>query len=79
MYPDIACDKGSFGPRCGEKCGRCRDFQQCFHIDGACLTGCDPGFEGDLCKTCKLKYIIIVEIKNLWGFFMTFFFCKGKQ
>lgn len=62
MYPDIECDKGSFGTRCGEKCGRCRDFHQCFHIDGACLTGCDPGFEGDLCKTCKLKYIIIVEI-----------------
>lgn len=78
MYFDIVCDKGLFGFRCGEKCGCCCDFQQCFYIDGVCLMGCDFGFEGDLCKICKLKYIIIVEIQILWGFFYDFFFCKEK-
>lgn len=48
-----ACDKGSFGDNCSETCGHCRDKDKCSNINGKCLTGCDAGHQGDLCKTCK--------------------------
>lgn len=73
MYFDIVCDKGLFGFRCGEKCGCCCDFQQCFYIDGVCLMGCDFGFEGDLCKICKLIYNYCRNLEFV-GFFYDFFF-----
>eukprot|EP00105_Crassostrea_gigas_P043578 XP_019927726.1 PREDICTED: protein jagged-1b isoform X2 [Crassostrea gigas] len=46
-----ACDRGSYGYDCKETCGHCRDVSQCSNINGWCLTGCDPGYQGDLCKT----------------------------
>lgn len=62
----IACDIESFGADCVETCGHCADIGQCSPINGTCLTGCDSGFQGDLCKTrkyleyrCKNKYIPI--------------------
>lgn len=47
----VECDKGLYGIGCSETCGHCRDVNQCFHINGTCLTGCDAGYKGDLCKT----------------------------
>lgn len=51
------CDKGSFSIGCYETCGYCRDIKQCSNINGSCLTGCDAGFKGDLCKTSTKKHI----------------------
>lgn len=45
------CDRGSYGVECNETCGHCCDVSQCSNVNGTCLTGCDAGFEGDLCKT----------------------------
>lgn len=47
------CDNASYGFNCQEKCGNCREIDQCFYTNGTCLTGCDDGYQGDLCKTCE--------------------------
>lgn len=46
-----ACDKGSYGTDCSENCGHCRDVDDCFHVNGTCIRGCDAGYKGDLCKS----------------------------
>lgn len=48
-----ACAGGSYGVECNKTCGHCRDINQCYHINGTCLTGCDAGYQGNLCKTRK--------------------------
>uniref|UniRef100_A0A8W8P3B7 Scavenger receptor class F member 2 n=1 Tax=Magallana gigas TaxID=29159 RepID=A0A8W8P3B7_MAGGI len=48
---ELACDKGSYGSQCKEICGHCRDTDQCSNINGTCLTGCDAGYQGNLCRT----------------------------
>lgn len=50
----IDCGLGSFGADCNETCGHCRDLNQCSNVDGRCLTGCEAGYEGELCKKSKL-------------------------
>uniref|UniRef100_K1QL38 Scavenger receptor class F member 2 n=1 Tax=Magallana gigas TaxID=29159 RepID=K1QL38_MAGGI len=47
---ELACNKGFYGVDCNEKCGHCREVNQCHHINGTCLTGCAAGFMGNLCK-----------------------------
>lgn len=47
-------ERGSYGIGCYEKCGDCRDVNQCSNINGTCLTcWCHAGFEGELCKISK--------------------------
>lgn len=46
---------GFYGVDCIEKCGQCRDIDQCHHINGACLTGCEAGYHGDLCKARRYR------------------------
>lgn len=50
-----ACEPGTYGYECGEKCGQCEDQSKCFHTNGLCLTGCRNGYHGDLCKTLECK------------------------
>ena len=47
------CDLGTYGDMCNEKCGNCQDQTKCHHSNGTCLTGCNDGFQGALCKTRK--------------------------
>lgn len=47
----LDCDKGMYGHECIEQCGHCDDVDRCSPINGTCLTGCDAGYYGDLCKT----------------------------
>lgn len=28
-------------------------MNKCLHLNGTCLIGCDAGYQGFLCKTCK--------------------------
>nr|XP_011417469.2 multiple epidermal growth factor-like domains protein 10 [Crassostrea gigas] len=48
---ELECEQGLYGIGCSETCGHCRDVDQCFHVNGTCLTGCDTGYQDDLCKT----------------------------
>ena len=54
MFFYIACDNGTYGYECSEKCGYCRNVTHCNNINGTCSTGCDPGNIEDLCKSRKL-------------------------
>lgn len=49
-YIFLDCKEGSYGVDCGNKCGHCRDVNQCLHNNGTCLTGCDAGYQGTLCE-----------------------------
>lgn len=60
-----ACDKGFYGADCSETCGRCRNESQCFHTNGTCLTGCDAGYEGDVCKTRTYICLMYIFKKNI--------------
>lgn len=51
VFYSKACDKGLYGDGCSETCGRCRNKSNCVHTNGSCLTGCDAGYKGDVCKT----------------------------
>ena len=49
----IACQIGTFGPNCNGTCGDCLHYDDCHHVNGTCITGCRPGYTGDICKTRK--------------------------
>lgn len=46
-----ACNPGSYGIDCKERCGNCLDVYKCSYTNGTCLTGCIAGYQGNLCKT----------------------------
>lgn len=54
-YNFTACDRGLYGNDCNETCGHCIDIDECFHINGTCLTGCAAGYLGDLCNKCMYE------------------------
>ena len=54
QYVLIACDYGTYGQRCDKRCGYCLNKAYCFHTNGTCLNGCDPGYKGNLCNACML-------------------------
>ena len=43
------CKDKKYGLNCSENCGNCRDLRQCHYINGSCLNGCSPGFQGKKC------------------------------
>ena len=53
LYILIACDGGTYGEICKETCGYCFQKDTCIHTNGTCVNGCDPGYIGDLCNTCR--------------------------
>lgn len=38
-----------YGANCTEECGTCLNSEQCNHINGTCIYGCDKGFHGSEC------------------------------
>ena len=49
-----ACNPGQHGRNCTETCGHCIDGNTtCRATDGACPSGCAPGFNNALDITCK--------------------------
>lgn len=45
------CESGTYGKECKGKCGHCFNSTDCFHVNGTCLSGCGPGYLGNLCTT----------------------------
>ena len=43
------CDGKMFGKNCKELCGKCFNNDQCNHINGSCMNGCNPGYYGITC------------------------------
>lgn len=38
-----------YGVNCSKSCGNCKNNQQCDHIDGTCMNGCENGYQGFKC------------------------------
>jgi hypothetical protein len=54
----IECMLGKFGQGCEENCPlNCYD-NECDYINGNCVEGCKPGFQGNKCKESKLVAVI---------------------
>ena len=51
------CGNNTYGQGCIGLCGHCSENEQCHHINGSCLNGCDPGFNGLKCD--QGNYLII--------------------
>ena len=53
---------GLFGEKCNGTCGNCSNGDPCHHINGSCLHGCDPNYQGLFCtegnKVRHVKKII---------------------
>jgi hypothetical protein len=47
------CDGRKYGVKCQEDCGYCLELEQCHHINGTCLRGCNPGYKGLPCNESK--------------------------
>lgn len=54
MY--LACDATWYGAGCKSQCGHCFGEDNCHHVNGSCLLGCQEGFTGDFCF--KRKFCI---------------------
>ena len=68
-----------FGQNCGEKCGECVNDEQCHHINGTCLNGCDRGFQGHECNEgevfsfmarCPYSLYEQFSLKQISGYFL---------
>lgn len=49
IYCIEACNQRKYGENCSMPCGHCVDSEQCHHINGICMNGCDSGFAGINC------------------------------
>ena len=48
--PDKVCAKGRYGKNCTGRCSaNCVDGA-CDHVDGRCVQGCNPGYQGTTCS-----------------------------
>lgn len=66
MY--LACDATWYGAGCKSQCGHCVGEDNCHHVNGSCLLGCQEGFTGDLCfnrEWCIYVMCYGVKKKNL--------------
>ena len=50
------CDSNTFGQSCTGVCGNCLEKEQCHHVNGTCLNGCDSGFRGHQCDQGCTQY-----------------------
>lgn len=48
------CKDGKYGKNCSISCGNCLESEQCNHINGICMNGCDSGYQGFLCIEGKV-------------------------
>lgn len=46
---DIECGNGKYGSNCLLNCGHCKKMSDCNHVDGSCMSGCFPGYNGSRC------------------------------
>lgn len=61
----LACNATWFGDGCKSQCGYCLGENNCHHVNGSCLLGCQEGFTGDLCfdRECCI-YVLWLNVKK---------------
>ena len=45
----VECDGNKYGQDCHYTCGDCHNGDQCNHVNGSCLGGCNAGMSGEKC------------------------------
>ena len=55
-----ACAIGIYGQDCSFTCGNCAGGEPCYHVDGICPSGCEPGWVIGLCSEGKSHVFIII-------------------
>lgn len=79
----IACQNGTYGQSCKDTCGYCLNYDDCFHVNGTCVMGCEPGYKGIVCKNGQWLFSKNIDIISLtWGTFLLIyedhqFFCAN--
>lgn len=58
------CDKESYGIECKETCGQCRDLNQCYNVNGSCLTGCVAGLMENYVKHDAIAGYTALTVKK---------------
>ena len=43
------CADNTYGLECTKSCPKCKDSEQCDHVNGSCLNGCEKGIYGVNC------------------------------
>lgn len=57
----LECTDGLYGDMCQNQCGHCSNLSQCHHINGTCLSGCQPGYSSEFCNQCELISFIFLD------------------
>ena len=52
-YFITVCDGKKYGVNCTEDCGSCLNLEQCHHVNGSCLNGCNAGYRSQDCTEGK--------------------------
>lgn len=60
----IACQNRTYGQNCKNTCGHCLNYEDCFHVNGTCVMGCESGYKGNTCNTGQLLFLPSIEILN---------------
>nr|XP_034321631.1 receptor-type tyrosine-protein phosphatase epsilon-like isoform X2 [Crassostrea gigas] len=55
VWCNKTCDATWYGAGCKFQCGHCFGENNCHHVKGSCLSGCQKGFTGDLCFNRTLR------------------------
>lgn len=45
---------------CKQTCGNCKNKEQCHHVNGSCLNGCDSGYYGTRCDIGMIKELLLL-------------------
>lgn len=54
MFLPIDCFNGTYGLKCLKSCsGHCFENETCDIVSGICQNGCNKGWTGSKCFTCK--------------------------
>ena len=62
------CAEGYYGDECSKVCGWCKHADDCYHVNGTCLNGCESGYIDDMCKTrkyIKTVFSCLIDTKEL--------------
>ena len=62
------CHSGTYGQNCTLSCGKCVAKEPCHYVTGACMNGCERGYQGKQCKTGTVysKIIKRLIISQYW-------------
>ena len=74
-HPLLDCLPGYYGYKCAKNCsGHCLNNFVCNYIDGTCNEGCQAGYIGKMCDTCKRFYFIsaffLIQYSSFYLFFL---------